>query len=388
MEIYDKTNNKKELEKIILYSKNFIKNKSEIIIYEGRFLFKNEKYKEVIKILESISFNEDQINLEHLRVLTLGKTYDHLKNPEKAFKYFVESNDIDFKIKNKKINKNIYLEIIKRREKYFKSYKLDRKIKPNLAKEKIGPFFMIGFPRSGTTLLDTILRSHPSVEVIEEKPIVEKLIYNLNKITKNNLQNLKKINKEQIQDLKKIYYKSLESNISKKNNNKIYIDKLPLNIIYVGEILKIFPNAKFIFSLRHPCDCVLSCFMQNFKINNAMANFLNIEDSAYLYDNVMKLWTIYLSNFTINFKQVRYEDLINNFNDTVKSVLKFLELPWSDSVLNYSETANKRSQIKTPSYDQVIKPIYTTASGRWKLYEKQISSIYPILEHWIKEFGY
>jgi hypothetical protein len=280
------------------------------------------------------------------------------------------------------------LEEITKRKKYFKNYKLDRKIKSNFAKEKIGPFFMIGFPRSGTTLLDTILRSHPSIEVIEEKPMVEKLIYNLNKITKNKLKNLEKINKKQIQNLNKIYYNSLEVKISKKNNSKIYIDKLPLNIIYVGEILKIFPNAKFILSLRHPCDCVLSCFIQHFKMNNAMANFLNIEDAAYLYDNVMKLWTIHSSNFFINSTQVRYEDLINNFNGTIKSVLKFLELPWNDSVLNYFETARQRTQIKTPSYDQVVKPIYTDALGRWKLYEKQISSIYPVLEPWIKKFGY
>ena len=73
---------------------------------------------------------------------------------------------------------------------------------------------------------------------------------------------------------------------------------------------------------------------------------------------------------------------------TIKSVLKFLELPWNDSVLNYFETARQRTQIKTPSYDQVVKPIYTDALGRWKLYEKQISSIYPVLEPWIKKFGY
>ena len=170
--------------------------------------------------------------------------------------------------------------------------------------------------------------------------------------------------------------------------SKIYIDKFPLNIIYVGEIFRIFPKAKFIVSLRHPCDCVLSSFMQTFSINNAMANFLNLEDSAKLYDLVMKLWIQYTSIFPINYYEVRYENLVENLETTVKPLLKFLELPWHDSVLEFYKTAKKGPQIKTPSYDQVIKPIYSESVGNWKLYKKQITNIYPILKPWIKKFDY
>tara|TARA_B100000214_G_scaffold291999_1_gene221715 strand:- start:284 stop:670 length:387 start_codon:yes stop_codon:yes gene_type:complete len=128
--------------------------------------------------------------------------------------------------------------------------------------------------------------------------------------------------------------------------------------------------------------------MQNFKINNAMANFLNIEDSAKLYDSSMKLWETYLSNFNPNYIEVKYEDLIDNFNKTILSILKFLKLPWEDSVLRFNKTAKDRFQIKTPSYDQVIQPIYKSATNRWKLYEKQLSKVYPTLEPWIKKFNY
>jgi hypothetical protein len=247
---------------------------------------------------------------------------------------------------------------------------------------------MIGFPRSGTTLLDTILRSHPSIEVIEEKPIVLNLINSLHELQNGDLEGLKKIRKNEIQKFRKVYFDSLESEIKNIDNSKIYIDKFPLNIIYVGEIFRIFPKAKFIISLRHPCDCVLSSFMQTFSINNAMANFLNLEDSAKLYDLVMKLWIQYTSIFPINYYEVRYENLVENLETTVKPLLKFLELPWHDSVSEFYKTAKKGPQIKTPSYDQVIKPIYSEASGRWKMYKKQTTNIYPILEPWIKKFNY
>ena len=136
----------------------------------------------------------------------------------------------------------------------------------------------------------------------------------------------------------------------KKNNTKLYIDKLPLNIIHVGEIVRIFPNAKFIVSHRHPCDCVLSCFMQDFELNDAMTNFLDLDDAAHLYDDVMNLWIQYTSIFSISYHEVKYEKLIENFEPTVRSILNFLELSWDDSVLEYLKTAEKRDRIATPSY--------------------------------------
>ena len=247
---------------------------------------------------------------------------------------------------------------------------------------------MIGFPRSGTTLLDTILSSHPSIEVIEEKPTIVNMINSLNELQNDGLKSLEQIKNNEVQKVRKIYFDTLETEIKNVDNSKIYIDKLPLNIINVGEIFRIFPEAKFIFSLRHPCDCVLSCFMQNFELNNAMANFLNLEDSAKLYDSVMKLWTQYTSIFPINYHEIRYENIISDFESTIKSVLDFIGLPWDKSVLEYYKTARKKDKIYTPSYTQVIKPIYSQASGRWKMYKKQIKNIYPILEPWIKKFNY
>ena len=236
--------------------------------------------------------------------------------------------------------------------------------------------------------MDTILRSHPLIEVAEEQLMVEQLINSLNQSTNGKLGNIKEIENEQVIKIRKTYFKSLESQIQNKNNTKLYIDKLPLNIIYVGEIIRIFPNAKFIVSLRHPCDCVLSCFMQDFELNDAMANFLNLNDAAHLYDVVMNLWSQYTSSFSINYHEVKYEKLIENFEPTIKSILNFLELSWDDAMLEYLRTAKKRGRIATPSYYQVTKPIYSYANGRWKRYKKQTSSIYPILESWIKKFNY
>jgi len=388
MDIYEVTNQEKELRTAILKARTLLKDNPITKLFEGILLNRNEKFVEAKKCLETISFKASEINKEILRVSTLAKCYDRIGDTDKAFNYFKKANLLTQSTKMKNFDKNKYLQEIKIRKEFFKKSNIKKWPALKQSDNEPSPIFLIGFPRSGTTLLDTILRSHPLIEVVEEQFMVEQLINSLNQLPNSKFENIKEIENEQIIKIRKTYFESLESQIQNKNNTKLYIDKLPLNIIYVGEIVRIFPNAKFIVSLRHPCDCVLSCFMQDFELNDAMANFLNLDDAAHLYDAVMNLWTQYTSIFSINYHEVKYENLIENFEPTVRSILNFLELSWDDSVLNYLITAKKRDRITTPSYYQVTKPIYSYAIGRWKRYKKQTSNIYPILEGWIKKFNY
>ena len=141
------------------------------------------------------------------------------------------------------------------------------------------PVFLIGFPRSGTTLLDTILRTHNLIDVIEEKPIVDKLLKEIEKNTGSSFSNLEKIEELEIKNLKDLYNKERQ-NYVKFDKDKIYIDKFPLNIVYLAEINKIFPNARYILAVRNPRDSVLSCFMQSFTPNDAMSNMFNINERS------------------------------------------------------------------------------------------------------------
>jgi tetratricopeptide (TPR) repeat protein len=389
MESYEKTNKEKELKLAILNAKKFIKNIDIIKLYEALVLYNNSKFIDAKNNLESILFDTKDVKNEIIRSTTLAHCYDRINDAKNAFKYFKKANNLYPKLK--KINlfdKKRYLQSIKVRTKFFVQNKVKKWKTVESSKNEPTLTFLIGFPRSGTTLLDTILNSHTNIEVIEEKPLVKKLVDSLQKLPKGSLESLGNIKNNELKEIRKIYFDSLELEIKSKNNSNIYIDKLPLNIIHVGEIVRIFPNSKFIFSLRHPYDCVLSCFMQNFVLNDAMANFLDLKDAAHLYDVVMKLWKQYISIFKINYHEVRYESLVENFEPTVRSVLNFLELPWDSSVLEYAELAKKRKNIATPSYNQVTKPIYTHAEGRWKKYKKEISNIYPILDPWIKKFDY
>ena len=103
------------------------------------------------------------------------------------------------------------------------------------------------------------------------------------------------------------------------------IDKFPLNIVYLAEINKVFPNAKYILALRNPRDSVLSCFMQSFTPNDAMSNMLSINDASNLYDRTMELFKLYEKNLDLKIHVVKYENVVNNFESTVKNLLNFLK---------------------------------------------------------------
>ena len=385
MEVYDKSNQNEKLKKLINDAKSKFKNNTSINLFDAKLLFKLREYEKVIELLEKISFDGKEKYKEHNRTELIAKSYDHISNYKKAFEYFKITNEVNYDLNKDIVDKNKYIEVIEKRIKFFdKEKSIDWPVLSEINKNS-DPTFLIGFPRSGTTLLDTILRSHPLIDVLEEKPIVDKFVELLNIKIKSDFKNLKdhKIDKE----MRDFYFRE-KSNYSSKKNCKIVIDKMPLNTVYVGEIVRFFPNAKFIFAIRHPSDCVLSCFMQNFLLNNAMTNFLNLEDSAKLYNQVMILWELYNNKLKINFHMIRYEDLIDNFETEVKKLLNYLGVDWSNKVTEFYKTSKKRGMLNTPSYNQVSQPLYTKSIGRWKNYQDQFQDISPILDKWIQKFSY
>jgi hypothetical protein len=168
----------------------------------------------------------------------------------------------------------------------------------------------------------------------------------------------------------------------------LVIDKLPLNILRTPLIRRLFPDARLIFAQRHPCDAVLSCFMQNFKINRAMASFLTLPNSALLYDRVLGYWFQSLELLSLCVHTVRYESMVSDLESEVRPLLEFLDLPWEDAILDHQRTAAGRGYIRTPSYSQVTERIYDRARGRWESYREHMRDVLPILAPWVERLGY
>ena len=354
----------------------------------GKYKFRRKNYNEAVDVLEGIPASSLPDLIETKRLSILGKSHDKLNNANKAFDNFCLANDLA-KANYLKTNDSVsgsYINNIEKNLEQLCLYKdqIKQIAQQHELQQRATPIFLIGFPRSGTTLLDTILRSHPNVQVAEEKPMLTKSV-GLSSGIKQFMSG--KFTTEERAKKQDIYFEELEKHADVYSDGVI-IDKLPLNMINLVQIKSIFPDAKFIFSVRHPCDCILSCFMQDFSLNDAMVNFLTIEDSTNLYNKAMSLWKKTYELLGVETCFIKYENLITNFDDEISKCLNFLGLSWHDDLRKYREMALARGRIYTPSYNQVSEELYTNAVNRWQRYEKQLSDSIPILNPWIEYWEY
>ena len=361
---------------------------ADLRFMKSKLLWRNKKFEETSYLISDIKFEtiseirkKDYLNLK-------AKCFEQSKKFEEAYECFVLVNSLvkiskEYKryspedyFQNKKDN------LAKIRSRSKKNVEVKSEENPEFL-----PTFLVGFPRSGTTLLDTILRSHSKIKVVEEKP----LLYDTEKFLKKSGYDDfidKFIPKYVNIEAQKIYKQEFNKHIDTSSVDKVYIDKLPLNLLKVPVIHQLYPNAKFILALRHPMDTILSCWMQNFKLNKAMANMVDLDRIVDFYCIAMETFKICRGNYNLNVSEIRYEDLIKNFQKESEAVVQFLNLKWEPEMANYQDTALKRGRINTPSYSQVVQPIYKDSQYRWLNYKKYLEQYLDQVKPWISEFGY
>lgn len=252
----------------------------------------------------------------------------------------------------------------------------------DLAPSRPDPVFLVGFPRSGTTLLDTILMGHPGVAVLEEQPPL-----NLVDEALGGQAGLAALDGPGARAMRDRYFAEVDK-IAPDAADKLLIDKSPLFLHKVPLIQRLFPNARFILAMRHPCDVVLSCFMSNFRLNAAMSNFLRLADTAEFYDLSFQIWERALSLYPVRQHRIVYEQLVEDVEGETRPLFDFLGLDWDGDVLDHRRTAKARGLITTASYSQVTEPIYKRAAGRWERYRAHLAPILPVLAPWADRFGY
>ena len=248
--------------------------------------------------------------------------------------------------------------------------------------ERPAPVFLVGFPRSGTTLLDTMLMGHPNIEVLEEEPTLRSAANLI-----NDFEALPTLPDEAIRRARDAYFETAKSLTPLKPGN-LLIDKNPLSMNLLPYIYRLFPETKVILALRHPCDSVFSCHVTNFKLNDGMSSFIRLDTTAELYDLSFSYFDRARELLGMPVHQIRYEDVVEDQEGQLRSLIDFLGVDWSEEVLDHETTALGRGRIKTASYAQVAQPIYRQAAGRWQNYRKHLEPIFPVLEPWVAKFGY
>lgn len=385
-QIYEKQSQLQEAEKqidtaCILDGKNPKYNWLRAVVYRrlGRI-------KEASEVLGSIKMPTGDNVLDQNIYFELGRMLDKRGEYDAAFTNFNLANQTQLESLDKKlIKKDRFLKHID-------------KVHTNLSGEWVSGWnvcegssddklvFMVAFPRSGTTLLDQLLDGHSKIQVMEEEPILGNIISQIVAKGHDYPACIQSLSCKEINKYRRYYFKEAEKYIKLKPDSTL-IDKLPLNIIEIQLIHRLFPSAKIILSLRHPYDVCLSNYMQHFDLNDAMANFLTLEDTAKTYRKTMQLWQKYVEVLPISYQSVRYEDLVDDTETQAKALINFLGFEWEEAILDHAKHAKTR-KINTPSYQQVTQPIYNSSRYRWKNYESHLNIISDDLKELIESFGY
>jgi len=246
-----------------------------------------------------------------------------------------------------------------------------------------GHVFLLGYPRSGTTLVENILASAPGVEALEERPTL--IDADREFLTESGgIARLAAINASATAAFGDLYWQRVaEAGIGSATT---FVDMDPLKGIKLPVIAKLFPDARIVVMRRDPRDIVWSCFRQNFAISAAAYAFTTIEGVTEHYAALMRLTSLCRDRLPLAFHDLRYEDLVADFDTTTQALCDFTGIDWSPDLRRFDRTAARRG-VSTASAGQVRRPLYD-GTGQWRRYADQLAPVMPVLAPWIERFGY
>lgn len=246
------------------------------------------------------------------------------------------------------------------------------------------PVFLVGFPRSGTTLLENILNSHAALVSMDERPALEAVIAEAGDVSA-----LHDLGLAQVKGLRQLYWREVHKWLDYPGDRRL-VDKYPLYLTRLPYIARLFPSAAILVLLRHPCDCVLSCYMQDFGSQGGAASFATLEGSAVTYAEVMSHWLSQRDRVALETHSVRYEDLVQDPEGQLGRIFAFLRLAPDQGLLDRPALrVAAGARIRTPSYHQVAEPLHARAVERWRRYRPHFNDrTLRLLEPFVREFGY
>ncbi|MBF0445203.1 MAG: sulfotransferase [Magnetococcales bacterium] len=301
----------------------------------------------------------------------LGKAYNDCKGFDLAFAQYKKGNDIRKKM-GRAFDKTVYATYFARIKNAFSPEFLKNFSIVGSQSER--PVFIVGMYRSGTSLVEQIIASHPKVFGAGELTWLSQSAANLSqRYNFNNIypEAVSQLNQAMAKELAEEFEAEL-LRIAGSEEYKRISDKMPHNYFYLGMINILFPNARIIHCKRQPQDACLSIYFQDFTSNLSYTNDLADLGCYYsLYAEIMEYWQ---DNLSLKFHEVNYEELVSNPKKESKNLIEFLDLPWDEKCL---KPHKEKRTVNTASHWQVRQQIHTKSKQRWKNYERYLQ---PLIE--------
>ncbi|MEO5812011.1 MAG: sulfotransferase [Rhodanobacter sp.] len=260
--------------------------------------------------------------------------------------------------------------------------------KPRSAPEsRRSPVFIVGFPRSGTTLLEQMLDAHPDFQSMDERAFIHELIERMELVGQSYPAGLSSLTEAEVEQLRDVYQR-LVNHVLPNLGARRLVDKNPLNMLCLPMIMRLFPQARIILCVRHPCDVLLSCSMQPFRSPAFMVLCSSLQRLADGYARAFAQWFADVDAFAPHVLEWRYESVVSQFDEQAERLGQFLDMTEVSPMRSFAEHARNRRFISTPSYAQVTEGVHRNAVGRWQNYREQFAPVLPVLQPWLDRLGY
>ena len=328
------------------------------------YKFSNNEIEEMEKALKS-----EMSDIEKCQMyFALGKAYEVEKDFDNSFKNYSKGNKI-----KKEESEYSSMDTTDNTSKVIQFFNEKKLMQLSSSKTlDRDPIFVLGMPRSGSTLIDQIISSHSMVDGTQELPNIIKIAADLKR--KNNLypEILDEIDEDEITELGEKY---LNGTRWARDSAPFFIDKMPNNFIHIGLIKTILPNAKIIDTRRDAMDTCFSCFKQFFARGQLFT--YSLEDLGKYYSDYIKAMNHWHKVFGDQIYTVHYDNVINDTENTIKELIKYCELPFENECLEFYKSSRP---VKTPSAEQVRQPIYKSGLNYWKNFEEHLQPLKKIID--------
>jgi hypothetical protein len=328
-------------------------------------------------------------NLRSVAQNIMGDAFDGIGRTGEAFNMYLAAKETQLAFGNSRAGaagRETAAELVARLKYYFSELP-PGKWRGASGPDRSGPahVFIVGFPRSGTTLLGQILASHADAKMMEERSC---LVASQESFTMplDGLDRLSAIPDDQLASWRDDYWERVARE-GFNADRRVFVDKMPFYCVFLCLIARLFSRAKVLFVIRDPRDVILSCLRKRFVMTEQMRELASLETAAAHYDAVMSLCEIYRRSLDLEILDIRYEDLVGKFDVETRRICSYLGVEWQPGMRDFARFATRHS-TGTPSGPQLARGLLTDRQELWRRYSDQLAPAMPRLMPWIERFGY
>ena len=362
---------------------------SDLTLVRAQLDQREGRHEQACELFRQCLGDTPEIHRRHYHLFPLAKCLDALKHYDEAFATLVEAHRSQVALLQRTAP-----EVSARRKPpmYITRFgcdpadvaKWDHSGAPAVEQS---PVFIVAFPRSGTTLLEQTLDAHPALKTMDEQPYLQNAIDVLLDQKIDYPAAMANAAPELLERARSRYWELSRRKVQLAPGQRL-LDKNPLNLLRLPAIHRLFPNSPIVLAFRHPCDVILSCYMQHFRAPEFALMCRDLPTLALGFRRAFEFWYQQESLLRPAVHEIRYETFVADFETEVRRASTFLQLPWDDAMLAPAEHARSKGFISTPSYSQVIQPVHGKSVGRWKRYETHFAEVIPQVQPYLDRWAY